>query len=151
MRFRKLLCPTDFSEGARHALRTAIEMSDGEAELVLAHVWHPPYFYGPETTFPDALAADFRVDAERELERWTAEATKLGAKRVAPVFLVGAPWNEIVRLAEVDGADLIVMGTHGRTGLKHVLLGSVAEKVVRHAHCPVLVVRPVFAKAAAQP
>lgn len=150
MRFRKLLCPTDFSEGARTALRTAIEMTAGDAELVLAHVWHPPYFYGPETTFPDALAADFRVDAERELDRWTAEAGKLGAKHVTPVFLVGAPWNEICRLAEADGSDLIVMGTHGRTGLKHVLLGSVAEKVVRHAPCPVMVVRPLSAKAAAR-
>jgi universal stress protein A len=79
---------------------------------------------------------------EVELAEWKAHAKELGANEVATRVLTGAPWDQIVAAARDDSAiDLIVMGTHGRTGLKHALLGSVAEKTVRHAPCPVLVVR----------
>lgn len=83
------------------------------------------------------------IDAEEaELEAWSAEARRIGAKKIAVRFVTGIAWDEIGAITRSDPAiDLVVMGTHGRTGLRHVVLGSVAEKVVRHAACPVLVVR----------
>jgi universal stress protein A len=141
MSFRKILCPTDFSEGSRHALRLAIgEWPD--AHLVLIHVWQPPYVYGPDSGIPGSLFIDTKTMAEEELANWKREAEQQGVRSVSAVLATGAPWNEIVELARREPSiDLIVMGTHGRTGLKHVLLGSVAEKVVRHAPCPVLAAR----------
>jgi len=142
MSFRKILCPTDFSEGSRHALRLAIEQLGGDAHLVLVHVWQAPYVYGPDAAIPGSVVIETKSLAENDLARWKGEAERLGARRVSTVLATGAPWHEIVELARRDPEiDLIVMGTHGYTGLKHVLLGSVAEKVVRHASCPVLAAR----------
>jgi universal stress protein A len=142
MSFRKILCPIDFSEGSRRALRLAIEQLAPDGQLVLVHVWQAPYVYGPDAELPGSVALETRSIAEGELARWKGEAEQLGARRVSTVMAAGAPWNEIVELARRDPAiDLIAMGTHGRTGLEHVLLGSVAEKVVRHAPCPVLAAR----------
>jgi nucleotide-binding universal stress UspA family protein len=117
--------------------------SESGGELALAHVWQPPVYTMAEGV---GLAADLIneliKEAEKGLAAWRGDAERLGAKRVTTQFLTGVPWNEVVTLAKSDPAiDLLVMGTHGRTGLKHVLLGSVAEKVVRHAPCPVLVIR----------
>lgn len=142
MSFRKILCPTDFSEGAREALRLAIRELGPDGQLVLAHVWQPPYLYGPDSGIPGSMFVETRTIAENELEKWRLEAVQLGARRVTTVSVTGAPWHEIVELARRDPEiDLIAMGTHGRTGLRHVLLGSVAEKVVRHAPGPVLAAR----------
>lgn len=142
MSFRKILCPTDFSDGAREALRLAIRELGPDAHLVLVHVWQPPYLYGPDSGIPGSMFIETRTIAEDELAKWQREAEQLGARGVSTVFATGAPWHEIVELARRDPEiDLIVMGTHGRTGLRHVLLGSVAEKVVRHAPCPVLAAR----------
>jgi nucleotide-binding universal stress UspA family protein len=144
MSWKKILCPVDFSSGAREALQLASGMCavDG-AELVLIHVWQPPvYLLGEGIGLSADLVQAVVNDAEANLATWKKEAETLGVRRVTPVFVTGTPWNEVVGLAKRDaGIDLIVMGTHGRTGLKHALLGSVAEKVVRHAPCPVLVAR----------
>jgi nucleotide-binding universal stress UspA family protein len=143
MAFTKILCPVDFSSSSREALRMAAEFArDSTASLVLAHIWEPPRWSNGEIQLASGVVQDM-VDAEEaELAKWKTEAQKLGAKEVAVQFLTGVPWDEIVALVKNDPRiDLVVMGTHGRTGLKHVLLGSVAEKVVRYAPCPVLVVR----------
>jgi universal stress protein A len=145
MAFHNILCPIDFSPGAREALRVACELARGhKALLVLAHVYNPAQWaVGSEFQFaPSAIQQ--AVDAEEaELAIWKVHAKELGAPEVGTLFLTGSPWDRITRAAQDDPTiDLIVMGTHGRTGLKHVLLGSVAERTVRHAPCAVLVVRP---------
>lgn len=138
------MCPVDFSPGSREALHVAAGLAavDG-GELVLVHVWQPPVYVMGETIGLSGDVVQALVnEAESSLARWKTEAEQLGVRKVTPVFMTGAPWHELVAAAKRDPAvDLIVMGTHGRTGLRHVLLGSVAEKVVRHAPCPVLVTR----------
>lgn len=137
---RKILVPTDFSEGVKIALSSAIEMLPPDGELVIVNVFQSPTLFGPETTL-DSLVADLRANAARGLEAARREALELGAPRVTAKLVVGSPWHEIVELARREAVDLVVISTHGRTGIKHVLMGSVAEKVIRHADCPVLVVR----------
>jgi nucleotide-binding universal stress UspA family protein len=143
MVFTKIVCPVDFSPCSREALRVAAELArDGSAELVLAHVWEPPRWSAGEVQIAPEVIQDLIDAGEAELERWKTTAKQLGALEVAVRFLTGVAWDAIIALVQGDPAiDLVVMGTHGRTGLQHVLLGSVAEKVVRHATCPVLVVR----------
>ncbi|HWO20983.1 MAG TPA: universal stress protein [Kofleriaceae bacterium] len=142
MSFHKILCPTDFSEGSRLALRLALEKLGTDSQLVIVHVWQAPYVYGPDAGVPGRVMTETKALAEVELARAKTQVEGLGARRVSTVLATGAPWHEIVELARRDREiDLIVMGTHGYTGLTHVLLGSVAEKVVRHAPCPVLAMR----------
>jgi nucleotide-binding universal stress UspA family protein len=80
--------------------------------------------------------------AQRHLDEWRDEAVKLGAPEVEVVKAVGEPAAEIVSYAREQAMDLLVLGSHGRTGLEHALMGSVAERVVRKSRCPVLTVRP---------
>jgi len=145
MAFQKILCPIDFSAGSQQAMRVAIHLAnEASAELVLAHAWHlPPMAFGVEYALAEELVQELRDDAQRALEAATLEATALGAKRPASKLLAGSPRHEIVRVLAQDPAfDLVVVGTHGRTGFARILLGSVAEGVVRHAPCSVLAVRP---------
>ena len=79
--------------------------------------------------------------AEQTLADWRHEAEQLAGRSVNAINLEGVPWDRIVKLVREGGYDLLVLSTHGRTGLKHALIGSVAEKIVRHASCPVFVVR----------
>jgi nucleotide-binding universal stress UspA family protein len=144
MAFKKILCPIDFSVGAKHAMRVAIRMAnEADAELVIAHAWHMPAIAAAsEFPLPADSVQRMIADEERGLEQAVREARELGAKRVTPLFLTGLPWHEIVETAQNDRAfDLIVIGTRGRTGFARVLLGSVAENVIRHAPCPVLATR----------
>jgi nucleotide-binding universal stress UspA family protein len=140
MRFHKILCPVDFSPESRRAMELAAELArDSHAALVVAHVWSPPHWVAGGDLAPEYLERAIDAD-EAELAEWKHHAEELGATDVATKLLTGSPWDQILTAATEDRAiDLIVMGTHGRTGLSHVLLGSVAEKVMRHAPCPVLV------------
>ena len=145
MAFQKILCATDFSEGSRQAMRVAIRLAnEAGAELVLVHAWSvPPVAYAGEYVFWPDVMQEIAEGSRAALDAETREATALGAKRLRSELLAGTPRHEIVRVLEDDPAfDLVVMGTHGRTGLARVLLGSVAERIVRHAPCSVLVVRP---------
>lgn len=143
MWFKKILVGVDFSDPSRQALRVAAALSaDAGAELVLAHVWQPIVSsFGEPVVL--GIQHDTAVrDAEGALLDWRHEAEKVGAHRVSTRTVVGTPWHELVRLLNEDpGFDLVVLGTHGRTGLRHALLGSVTEKVIRHAPCAALVVR----------
>jgi nucleotide-binding universal stress UspA family protein len=88
------------------------------------------------------MLQDLADQAEAHLVAWKGEAEALGAGTVATAKSVGEPASEIAEVARRGGFDLVVVGTHGRTGLRHALLGSVAERVVRKVACPVLTVRP---------
>lgn len=144
MSFKKILCPTDFSAGSEHALRVAVRLAkDDASELVLVHSWHmPPSATMTELSYPPELTQQLVDDAKKMLDEAVAKAVALGATRVRSELLTGVPWAAIVDLAERQGFDVCVIATHGRTGLARVLLGSVAEKVVRHAPCTVIAVHP---------
>jgi nucleotide-binding universal stress UspA family protein len=144
MSVHKILCPIDFSPGSEAAMRFAIRFArESDADLVLAHSCHiPPLLLASDQAFPAATIQDITDEAERMLGVATAEATKVAGKRIPSKLLNGPPTATIVDLlAEDRSFDLVVMGTHGRTGFQRFLLGSVAEKVVRHAPCSVLTVR----------
>jgi len=139
----KILCPVDFSQGSKHAMRTAVRLAvASNAELVLAHVWHvPPMMYAGELGFSGATVQAMVDDEEVGLEAAVADARALGAPRVSSKFLTGVPWDQLVDVVRADSEfELVVMGTHGRSGVSRFLIGSVAENVVRHAPCSVLAV-----------
>jgi len=136
--FRKILVPFDFSTPATQALRAAVDLAAARKGRLLVLHAIPPYYPAGEGPpwFPpdDVIAADRR--------RLAAIAKKAAGRRVkvAAQVVVGNPYEEILRAAR--GMDAIVMATHGRSGLAHLVIGSVAEKVVRHATVPVLTIRP---------
>jgi universal stress protein A len=143
MPWKKILFPIDFSDGSRAALATAVNVAmEANAELVIVNVFAPPiYFVVEPISMPAGYVADIVTAAEEGLAAWKLEALRQGITKVSTELLRGDATQQIVVYAKENGFDLIVIGTHGRSGIKHMLLGSVTEKVVRHAPCPVLVVR----------
>jgi nucleotide-binding universal stress UspA family protein len=142
--FARLLVPTDFSGGSELAWAAARRLAAGlGAELVLVHVLveTPLYSEGPFTMQRARDVFDAaRVWAVKTLGEWTATATAAGLS-ARWVVRTGVPHEEIVGAAAQERADLIVIGTHGRGGLDRALLGSVADRVIRLAPCPVVTVR----------
>jgi nucleotide-binding universal stress UspA family protein len=138
MTAQHFLVPLDFSEHANQALVYAMALAAKlQARLTLLHVIYTPPWIGPDLS---AYVADIEAQARQAMETNLRRVRNAGLE--ATTMLVhGTPWQEIVQTAENRQVDLIIMGTHGRTGLQHILLGSVAEKVVRLAPCPVLVTR----------
>ena len=138
-RFRRILVPHDFSDHSTRALKVAAELArEHRGRLVVIHVITP---FHPVTAFPEegvalVAEADLMVDERRRLEALVART--LGRRRppVTCRVTIGDPYHRIADAAR--GVDLIVMATAGRTGVSHLLMGSVAEKVVRHAPVPVL-------------
>jgi universal stress protein A len=143
MDISRSLCPTDFSLPARHAFHSAVFLAKSfNADLVLLHVaaiLKDPTFYEALALTPMEISGKIEQRARKELQALAGEVED--SVTVAVVIRCGTAWAEICLAAEQEEAYLIVIGSHGRTGLSHVLLGSVAEKVVRHASCPVLVAR----------
>jgi nucleotide-binding universal stress UspA family protein len=142
---RRILVPIDFSPPSRDALVYAAALADKVgAELILLHVVQDLAVFLPDavTVTPVALPPVEQLTAAvREgLTRFLRES-QLEGRQVQEEVREGSPHAEIVTFAAEAGIDLIVMGTHGRGGLRHMLLGSVTEKVVRSAPCPVLTVR----------
>ena len=152
MMFKRILCPVDFSADSRAALEVAAGLArESSGTLVLVHVSQmTQWALGELTMAPQALQG-ISDSGEQELVRWKAVAQQLGAPTVETRSENGGAWDRIVYLASQDDIDLVVMGTRGRTGLQRVLLGSVAENVVRHAPCSVLVVRADQRTAREQP
>ncbi len=144
MKWQEIIAPVDFSEMSRKSAQMArnLARADG-ARLVLLNVLAE----SPPPLLPDVagfhygdLVEALQRRAETELKEFFPEEEREGVE-VDFEVAIGAPHHEIVRVAEEREAGLIVLGTHGRTGALHLLLGSVAEKVVRLASCPVLVVK----------
>ena len=139
----KILVPVDFSDHSQLALDEAIEFARAfGAEVHLLHSYHVlPQTVSPYgIVVPDTYEHDVRMAALQRLSEWRDRVSAAGCK-VQEHITASFPSEAIVELGERIGVDLIVMGTRGLTGFKHVLLGSVAERTVRTARCPVLTVK----------
>jgi nucleotide-binding universal stress UspA family protein len=141
--FKKILCPVDYSVCSNEALKYAVSIAvRDKAKLYLIHVIDVR-MYGHEAP----LSFEMPKPSEETLKKVKKELADnvlkqaKGEIEVETMVTTGIPAVEILNLAKEKGADLIVMGTHGRTGIAHVVIGSVAENVVRKAPCPVLTVR----------
>jgi universal stress protein A len=148
MEIRRILVPVDFSAQADAAYAYALDLARKlDAKITLLHVFQVPAFAFPDASVP--LPAQTLIEVQNacraQLGKLEQRAQEAGVP-VASILLEGAPFVEIVRAARSQNADLVVMSTHGRTGLRHALMGSTAEKVVRKAPCAVLVVRPADAR-----
>lgn len=142
LKIKQILVPIDFSECSKKGLRYAIALArEHKAAITLAYVVPGVSMLGEYGGIDYAsLLKEMRESAERELATVAVDEIR-GVVASDQAVRAGSPATEIVALAKSLPADLIVVSTHGRTGLKHVLLGSVAERVVQTAPCPVLVVR----------
>ena len=144
MQIKTILFPTDFSNGARAAMDHAISLAkDYNAKLILLYVIQDisiAEWYIPSSISAADLVADMQKSASKEMEKWGAEVSGK-VSSVEKMVVRGVPFVEIIKTAKSKNADLIVIGTHGRTGIDHMLFGSTAEKVVRKSPCPVLTVR----------
>jgi len=149
--FRNLCVAVDLSEPSREALDQAADLARAlGADLTVAHVVAPPPPVATDLLVAPggAVAAEGARDEMEALEAWRTVAEARAGRAVRGRLLIGDPARELVRLAREEGSDLIVMGTHGRTGLRRALLGSVAAAVVREAPCAVLVVHDGAARIA---
>ncbi len=141
---KRIVVATDFSDLAGEAVETAVAFARASgATLDLVHVATETAYPVPPPMDMLRLPIDLPSILNEASSRLATEEDRVRARGVACEgnVLVGRPENEIVDHAEKTHSDLIILGTHGRSGLGHALLGSVAEKVVQHAHCPVLTVR----------
>ena len=143
MASQRFLVPIDFSEYANQALEYAIHLAGKlDAHLTLLHVIQPVPLGGADmgVTLPYTYLQDLEAEIMQSMGACLERVTAAGLEGNI-VVVHGVPFHEILETAKTHKVDLIIMGTHGRTGLQHILLGSVAEKVVRLTPCPVLVVR----------
>jgi universal stress protein A len=142
---KTILVPTDFSEASESALKYGKAMAEAfGASLHLVHVMEDLLAHAWAAEVYVASMPDLRAEIEKEArERLGTMVTDDERRRVRVVvaLVAGSPFLEIIRYAKTNSVDLIVMGTHGRGPIAHMLLGSVAEKVVRKSPCPVLTVR----------
>jgi nucleotide-binding universal stress UspA family protein len=134
----QIVVPVDFSEHSRRALADAIEVAQQFGSRIhLVHASDLP----EKIPLADEWCQAMKEEIARALDTYVDLAREAGVP--AEIHLSdGQPWQAIVHLADEVGADLIVMGSHGRTGISHAFLGSVAERTLRTASCPVLVVKP---------
>jgi nucleotide-binding universal stress UspA family protein len=145
MQFRHILAPTDFSEYSKKAVASALELAKTfGAKLTILHVIElPPYPI--EGYVPPSLGASFLDELERQAKQDLAQIVpdaEGALPQVARLVAVGTPYRTIIDTAEAEQVDLIVMATVGRTGFSRLVMGSIAERVVRTASCPVLTIRP---------
>lgn len=143
-----ILVPVDFSKGSELALQRALVLADRlRAQVRVINVWQPPPYIVPEMVVaaPGTHASVpfdeyMRTRTHKELQAFV-DPHQLEHVTMKVAVLAGTPRDVIAKYAEEYGVDLIVMGTHGRTGLRHLLLGSVAEHLIRSQACPVMTVR----------
>ena len=142
--FDKILTAIDFSENSDRAFEYALTLATKfDAELTIMHVVNEPVdlrgFYVPHISF-EQLEKEIEDGAMKMMDEFCG--ARLGAfSNYKTAIVTGIPYDEITRKADEIGASLIVLGTHGRTGLDHLIFGSTAERVVRSANCPVMTIR----------
>jgi len=147
--FTRILVPTDFSAQSDAALTTAKEVATRfGASLHLVHVLEDPYAVAAYSAdalgyVPPGIKEAWQREAEKHLDALLTPTERTRFKVTTAVLFSGSAAREIVEYAQSNHVDLIVMGTHGRGGFAHLLMGSVAERVVRTATCPVMTVRGV--------
>jgi len=143
--FKRVLAPTDFSESSEEALRQACWLAERfGAELHVLHVLTEIVPTGPDPLMMPVMPPQFYQDDENRAQKALEGVIKPSWEKPASVKTAvrwGSAAEAIVDYATEQGIDLIVISTHGRTGLSHILLGSVAERIVREAPCPVLTIR----------
>lgn len=141
--WKRICCAVDLSEPSRVALDQAVGAAKRlGAELTLVHVFVPPPPAASDVLVSSReLARTEEREAQEALARWRDDAARDAGIPVRAVVLSGDPPAEIARWAREQACDVIVVGTHGRSGFRRLVLGSVAERVVRHAPCSVLVAR----------
>jgi len=140
-RFHRILHPTDFSRASGAAFKRAVDMAKANrAKLLLIHVMSPAALYYVSPQIYAGIEASARTDGQKLLNALAGKAKKAGV-RCKTLLVDGIPHERIVRAARSTRADLVVIGTHGRSGFAKVMLGSVASRVVASATCPVLTVR----------
>jgi universal stress protein A len=144
MKIKRLLVPVDFSGSSAKMLKFAIDFARmHEAEMLLVHVIEPMNYAVPRwIPEPTALLEEQRKEAAAKIARLADRARAKRVKCTSEVHF-GVVYEVIADLARESGADMIVIATHGRTGLAHMIIGSVAERVIHNAACPVLVVRTI--------
>lgn len=141
--WRKILCPIDFSEYSRLAMLEALEVAKHHgAQLFLFHVLEERWPVSrADILAPPEFLTRLSEGAQRDLAAWKAVAEELAPGRVVTEMVGGHPATEILRAAREGDFDLVVIGTHGRRGLRRYVVGSVADEVARSAPCSVVVVR----------
>jgi nucleotide-binding universal stress UspA family protein len=143
MEIKSILFPTDFSEGSAEALKYAVEFANRYgAKLYVLHVIYDVAkasgWYVPHVSM-DAIYKDIQEGARKELDNFGVNELG-GLKNIERIVLTGVPYQEIMNCAVKNKIDMIIIGTHGRTGIDRILFGSTAAQVVRNAPCPVLTV-----------
>lgn len=143
LRIKSILVPLDFSPPSKRVLDYAVTFArQFKAKLTLLHVVEPVTTPDFTASFPLALENDQQMAAAKRQLEDTAKAARIPRGMVEKILVrFGRSFHEIAGVARTRKVDLIIISTHGYTGLKHALLGSTTERVVRHAPCPVLVVR----------
>jgi nucleotide-binding universal stress UspA family protein len=145
--FHRILVPIDFGDAMQPAIDLALSVAkEAEAQVTLVHAFDLTSFFAATSMAPPIDVEPVLASLQRELES-VAKTTRARWNRVDSVFCTGNVPESILELARRKGCDLLVVGTHGRRGLSHALLGSIAEKIVRLSPIPVLTVRPVHSKA----
>jgi len=139
---KKILCPIDHSDGSKEALKYAVSFAmKNEAKLYLLHIIDIRSFDESIDTMAAQIPNDETIkQLKTKLFECIPEEIR-SDMQIEALVVQGIPFAEIISIAKGNNVDMIVMGTHGRTGLAHIMIGSVSEKVVRKAHCPVLTVR----------
>jgi universal stress protein A len=141
--WKRICCAVDLSEVTEIVVQQAAALAGWiGAELVLLHVVTPPPPSAVDMLPSDEDGRELEGSARSELEFWREEARRSLRRPVAAFESHGPPAKEILRFAEEHGVEAIVLGTHGRRGFERLVLGSVAEQVMRQARCPVVVVHP---------
>jgi nucleotide-binding universal stress UspA family protein len=135
---QKVVVPVDFSDESFTALEKAVELVDDPANVLVVHVLQELSAIEPGEMWR-TIDHDSRI--RHTMNALRERLAKEGHEAVSADVVIGDPGHEVTALAERENADMIVLMSHGRTGLKRLLIGSVAERVIRLAHCPVLVLR----------